>query len=86
MIWTPPARPTLAELGWFRFTVGRIGDHNGPAVLVSRTGYTGELGYEVWCHPKDALAVWDAAWEAGEPHGLAPLGCRRSTCCGSRRD
>jgi aminomethyltransferase len=44
------------------------------ALLVSRTGYTGELGYEVWCHPKDGAAVWDAIWEAGAPHGLAPLG------------
>ena len=43
-------------------------------MIVSRTGYTGELGFEVWCHPKDAPAVWDAIWEAGQPHGLAPLG------------
>lgn len=74
VIWTPPARPNLAELGWFRFTVGRIGGPSGPAVLVSRTGYTGELGYEVWCHPADGAAVWDAVWTAGEPQGLAPLG------------
>jgi aminomethyltransferase len=74
MIWTPPARPSLAELGWFRFTVGRIGDHNGVPVVVSRTGYTGELGYEIWCHPKDAVAVWDHVFEAGAPHGIAPMG------------
>jgi len=43
-------------------------------VVVSRTGYTGELGYEIWCHPKDAPTVWDAIWEAGQPHGLTPLG------------
>jgi aminomethyltransferase len=42
--------------------------------VVSRTGYTGELGYEVFCHPKDALTVFDAIWQAGEPHGLMPLG------------
>lgn len=74
VIWTAPARPTIEELGWFRFTVGRIGDFQGPAVVVSRTGYTGELGYEVFCHPKDALAVYDAIWQAGEPEGLMPLG------------
>ena len=85
LVWTPPTRPSLEELGWFRFTVGRLGDPRGPAILVSRTGYTGELGYEVWCHPKDALAVWDAIWEAGKPHGLAPLGLERSTSFGSRR-
>jgi aminomethyltransferase len=74
IVWTPPARPTLEELGWFRFTVGRIGGFEGPSVVVSRTGYTGELGYEVFCHPKDALTVFDAIWKAGEPHGLTPLG------------
>ena len=41
---------------------------------VSRTGYTGELGYEVFCHPKDAPTVWDAVMEAGKPHGIAPMG------------
>ena len=47
---------------------------DGAPVVVSRTGYTGELGYEVFCHPKDALTVFDAIWEAGAPHGLMPLG------------
>jgi aminomethyltransferase len=74
VVWTRPDQPTLEELGWFRFTVARLGDFNGPSIVVSRTGYTGELGYEVWCHPKDATAVWDAVWEAGEPHRIAPLG------------
>jgi aminomethyltransferase len=74
IFWTPPAQPTLEELTWFRFTIGRIGDFNGAPILVSRTGYTGELGYEVWCHPNDALTVWDAIWEAGQHHGLVPLG------------
>jgi aminomethyltransferase len=74
IVWTPPARPAIGELGWFRFTVGRIGGFEGPPIVVSRTGYTGELGYEIFCHPKDALAVLDAVQEAGEPHGLMPLG------------
>ena len=74
VIWTPPVRPTIEELPWFRFTVGRVGDFHGPAVVVSRTGYSGELGYEVFCHPKDAIDVFDAIWSAGEPMGMAPLG------------
>ncbi|MEM6487831.1 MAG: DUF1989 domain-containing protein [Pseudomonadota bacterium] len=74
VIWTPGTRPTLAELGWFRFTVGRIGGFHGPAVVVSRTGYSGELGFEVFCHPKDAVEVFDAIWAAGEPEGMVPLG------------
>ena len=64
----------MEELGWFRFTIGRIGGFDGAPVVVSRTGYTGELGYEIFCHPKDALTVFDAVWQAGEPHGLMPLG------------
>ncbi len=74
VIWTPPTQPTLRELGWFRFLIGRLGGPAGPPVLVSRTGYTGELGYEVWAHPRDAAAAWDAVWAAGAPHGLLPLG------------
>jgi aminomethyltransferase len=74
IIWTPGGRPTIEELGWFRMTVGRIHGYQGIPVMVSRTGYTGELGYEVFCHPKDAPAVWDAVMEAGEPFGIAPFG------------
>jgi aminomethyltransferase len=74
VIWTPLAQPALQELGWFRFTIGRIGGFDGAPVVVSRTGYTGELGYEAFCHPKDALTVFDAIWKAGEPHGMMPFG------------
>ena len=74
LVWTPPAQPAFGDLGWFRFAVGRIGGAEGLPVIVSRTGYTGELGYELWCHPRDAAALWDAVWEAGSAHGLVPLG------------
>jgi aminomethyltransferase len=74
VVWTKPDQPTVEELGWFRFTIGRLGDPNGPSIIVSRTGYTGELGFEVWCHPKDAPALWDAVWDAGQAHQIAPLG------------
>jgi len=74
VIWTPPKQPNMDEMDWFRFAIGRIGDFDGIPVIVSRTGYSGELGYEVFCHPSDAPKVWDAIWEAGEPHGMLPLG------------
>ncbi len=74
IIWTPPNRPELEELEWFRFTPARIGDFHGAPVVVSRTGYSGELGYELFCHPKDANAVFDAVWEVGKKYGLKPLG------------
>jgi aminomethyltransferase len=74
VVGTPPGRPTIDELGLFRFTIGRIGGVTSIPVLVSRTGYTGELGYEVFCHPKDAPAVWDAITVVGKPSRLQPLG------------
>ncbi|MEZ5670764.1 MAG: DUF1989 domain-containing protein [Alphaproteobacteria bacterium] len=74
VIWTPPAQPSVEEIDWFRFCIGRIGGFHGIPVMVSRTGYTGERGYEVWCHPKDAPGVWDAVFDAGAAHGILPLG------------
>lgn len=67
-------RPGVADLEWFQFTEGALGGAGGPAVLLSRTGYSGELGYEVWCQPDDGPAVWDAVFAAGEPLGVGPLG------------
>jgi glycine cleavage system T protein (aminomethyltransferase) len=74
IVWTPPAQTAFSDLTWFRFSVARIGDYRGIPIVVSRTGYTGELGYELWCHPRDAGALWDAVWDAGRPFGLTPLG------------
>ncbi len=74
VVWSPPNRPALEELEWFRFTPARIHGFEGPPIVVSRTGYSGELGYEVFCHPKDAGAVFDAVWEAGQKYGIKPLG------------
>jgi len=74
IIWTRPDQATLEELEWFRFSIARISDEHGIPLVVSRTGYTGELGYEVFCHPKDAPTVWDAIWEAGKAYDLTPLG------------
>ncbi|GAB2514007.1 DUF1989 domain-containing protein [Nocardia heshunensis] len=74
LIWTPTTQPALRDLAWFRFLIGRLGGPDGLPLVVSRTGYSGELGYELWAHPDDAPELWDAVWEAGIPHGLAPLG------------
>jgi len=46
----------------------------GVPVSVSRTGFTGDLGYELWVDAADALDVWDTLFDAGEGHGLAPFG------------
>ena len=74
IIWSAPTQPQLEELRWFRFLIGRIGDYQGTPVVVSRTGYSGELGYEIFCHPSDGPAVWDAVMAAGAPRGMKPLG------------
>jgi aminomethyltransferase len=74
VIWTAPGQPALGELEWFRFSVGRIGHFEGVPVVVSRTGYSGEIGYEIFCHPKHALEVFDAVWEVGKNFGLKPMG------------
>ena len=73
-IFTPPAQPSISELEWFRFTICRVKELSGIPLIVSRTGYTGELGYEIWCHPSDAPKVWDTIIEAGKNEGLIPAG------------
>ena len=74
VLWTPPTNSTVQDLAWFRFTTARLGDIQGTPVVLSRTGYSGELGYEVFCHPKAAEEVFDAIWKVGEPKGLMPAG------------
>ncbi len=46
----------------------------GASLMVSRTGFTGDLGYELWIEPARALALWDALYAAGENHGIHPYG------------
>jgi aminomethyltransferase len=61
----------LTALKYFRVTSARIRD---VAVDVSRTGYTGDLGYEIWIPWDRALDVWDALIEAGKGFALRPAG------------
>ncbi|MGF1568362.1 MAG: DUF1989 domain-containing protein [Nodosilinea sp.] len=65
--------PGLDTLGYFQFIETQI--HHIP-VLVSRTGYTGELGYELFVPPQHGAALWDILIEAGQPIGLQPLGLK----------
>jgi len=61
----------LPSLKYFRVKSGTIA---GAKVDISRTGYTGDLGYELWMHRKDATKVWDALMAHGPSHGLTPAG------------
>lgn len=49
---------------------------DGMDVVVSRTGYTGEIGYEIYLYQasRNAGRLWDLVWQAGEPHGLRTIG------------
>ncbi|MGE3163952.1 MAG: aminomethyltransferase family protein [Planctomycetota bacterium] len=76
----PTARDLLASvateidlhgLRFFGIAPARIGDH---PVEISRTGYTGDLGYELWLAPEHALAVWDELVRAGRDFALLPVG------------
>lgn len=49
-------------------------DFEGAELMVSRTGYTGDLGYELWIDPAHAEQLWDHLFEAGELHGIRAMG------------
>ncbi len=74
IIWSPESQPDVENLAWFHLMIGRLNGPKGIPLMISRTGYTGELGFEVWCHPDDANTLWDAIWEAGQEYNIAPLG------------
>ena len=65
------AQADIANLKYFRMTQGTI---NGVPVEISRTGYTGDLGYEIWVPWNDAVKVWDALAEKGKAFDLHAAG------------
>lgn len=66
------AGTNLSDIGFFKFQ--QDVDLNGKKALVSRTGYTGEDGFEVYCDAKDAAALWTEILEAGKEEGVLPCG------------
>jgi aminomethyltransferase len=63
--------PAVDKLPYFGLTTAKIG---GIPVTISRTGYTGDLGFEIWVGADDAIAVWDAVVEASKGRGVIPFG------------
>jgi aminomethyltransferase len=61
----------LGDLRYFGRRAAKVGRLE---VDVSRTGYTGDLGYEVWVDTSQAVELWDALVEAGRPYGVTPAG------------
>jgi len=75
----PRAREILKSIVEFdmdrmRFFRVRSTTLGGIPVQISRTGYTGDLGYEIWMDKDKAVEVWDALMAAGRPHGMIPIG------------
>jgi aminomethyltransferase len=62
---------SFADLRYFKRRPSRIGK---VKVDVSRTGYTGDRGYELWIPTEGAVAVWDALMKAGQAYGIRPAG------------
>jgi aminomethyltransferase len=62
---------SVDELKYFRLMENKL---SGVEVTISRTGYTGDLGYEIWMDAKDAIKVWDALMDAGHDYGILPVG------------
>jgi aminomethyltransferase len=65
------ARADIDHLKYFRVTSGSIA---GVPVDISRTGYTGDLGYEIWMPAERAVEVWDALMRGGRPFDIKPAG------------
>lgn len=61
----------FGDLEYFHLTTAEIA---GSTITVSRTGYTGDLGYELWIPSAEAIRVWDALMKVGADYGLIPAG------------
>ncbi len=80
-LWGPRARDVLSSVtdadvshAGFPFLSTKWVDINGVRTLASRISYVGELGWEIYVPIEQGLRVWDALWEAGKPHRMAPVG------------
>jgi aminomethyltransferase len=66
-------RQDCSDLAYFRHRRTEVG---GIETDVTRSGYTGDLGYELWVEAEAAVELWDAVFEAGAPFGIRPAGIR----------
>jgi len=82
-LWGPRARDILSHVtsddvsnAAFPYMTWREITINGVRVRALRVTYVGELGWEIYVAPDQALRVWDSLWEVGRPFGLLPVGYR----------
>jgi len=71
---TQPTVTAVEHLRWFGSTIGRLYDREGEPFHLTRTGYTGELGYEIFCHTASSIPIWDALIHEGSDLGITPMG------------
>ena len=62
---------SVDDIKYFRLMQNKLGD---IPVTISRTGYTGDLGYEIWMEAEHALRIWDVLMTAGHDYGITPAG------------
>ncbi|HEX6817718.1 MAG TPA: glycine cleavage system aminomethyltransferase GcvT, partial [Ktedonobacterales bacterium] len=67
----PLTETDLSAIAYYHFAQGTVA---GVSCLISRTGYTGEDGFELYCASGDVVALWRTLLEAGAPYGLIPAG------------
>ncbi len=80
-LWGPRARDILSSLTsddvsneGFPFATWKTVSIDGMEVLASRISYVGDLGWELYVPFEEGARLWDAVWEAGQPHGVVPAG------------
>jgi glycine cleavage system aminomethyltransferase T len=80
-LWGPRARDILASITsddvsneGFPFSTWKNISVDGMEVLASRISYVGDLGWELYVPMAEGAKLWDAVWEAGQPHGIVPAG------------
>nr|WP_067285672.1 aminomethyltransferase family protein [Marinobacterium profundum] len=74
VVFTQPGQPEFENIKWFGCAIARLNNRDGLPFMLTRSGFTGELGYELFCDQRDAVALWDAIMRAGEPHAVTPMG------------
>ena len=74
IVFTQPHQPAIDTMKWFGSAIARLYDRNGIPFQLTRSGYTGELGYEIFCDIDAALPIWDALMTAGAEFGITPMG------------
>lgn len=74
VVFTRSAQPKFNNIKWFGFAIARLNNRAGRPFMVARSGYTGQLGYEIFCDRSDAIEIWDAVVASGQEFGLLPQG------------